>query len=836
MKKPSRMAVLAALALIWGAFAILRAAPTWLPHVSFIRALVESVMMDTSEGAGVAYAIEHHSEMIFKTAALLAVQACLGAAAVAWLAPAARPGWLVLWGAGLPVMSLVTLGWGLVGLVFPSVVLLFSLAAAGLSLNFLWRRGTFRLPAPGRAEGPRDPWTTAGWVVCGLAVLLLAGLAVAPDTSWDALVYHLRLPAFFVAEHRIFHFPANHFSAFPLAAEMQGTWLMLLGGLDRMGGGESAKLYHLSAAVVAALAARSVARRIVLGEGNQKAAEFAGVLAAALTLLPPLTGTIAVRAYNDYVQAALAGLALLLVLERGPGARPLAALLCGAALSAKYTGLLILLPAALLLFRFNWRPYAVSFACFAPWLAKNALLTGDPVAPFFARLLGVPPQTAFQFSAYTGSVAGMSLNIPVLGSVVSGLMREPSGEMLSELLFILPAVLFVFPLRGRDGRQTALFFGAFLAAWYVLVPSARFFATGLAPLAALASAGFAVFAAKQGSWPRWILGLLLALNLIRLPLAHLSLFGPLPFILGRETVEHNLTRSLYPAPYYEALAMAANKNLPANARLLVMIDIKAHYIWRRVYHDFQYVNPGLFLRWLRDARGDVPALVKRLKREGITHVLVIYQRTRDVGRHYSFEGSELAAAADFLASYTKPVLTTNGAEVLKVYSEPQKRRPLDSYFWMLFVHAENLMLEHREDASAALLRETLRRAPWLGATKAYLGMALARRGNYREAMPMLSAAARSGGATAPFASFALGQIRQKQGDFDGAEEAFRTAARLNPEFADPRFALGQLLAGQGRYIDALTELRQAAKLAPDHPEYAATADQVEREMAERGEK
>jgi len=815
----------------------MKAAPTWLPSTAFVRNLVNSVEKADSGDAGFRYALVHHSEMLGKVAVLAVVQACAGAIALAWLAPAAPGGWLARWGAGFLFSGMAVLGWGLTGLLFSATVVIVPVVTSLFVLVPLFRARKRRpVHAKGRNKGEEkpghDPWAVAVAVVSGLAVLMLAGLAVAPDTSWDAVVYHLRLPAFFVQEHRVFHVPTNQFSTFPLGTEMLGAWFMLWGGLERMGGGQAAKLYHLSCALVAALCARR-ATMIIVRENNRTAsASFLGNLAGALVLLAPLTGTMAVRAYNDWVQAALAGLALVAVLERGRGSLVLAAVLCASAFSAKYTAVFILAPLAVLAFRLDWRFYAVAVAGLAPWLAKNFLLTGDPVAPFLAGWFPVQRETAQILSAYSASVAPMSLNFGVLGSVVAVMMNESSGEMLGELLMVLPLLLLLSPMRGKTGRSAVVFLLVLSAAWYLLVPSVRFYAVGVPALAVTGALGFGAVESVLNSWVRWPLALVLLLNLIRLPLAHLGLFGPLPFILGRETVEHYLARSLYPAPYYEPLARGANEQLPENARLLVMIDIKAHYIWRRVYHDFQYIQPGLFLRWLREA-GSVDGLLARMKREGASHILVVYQRTRDVGRHYPWRGSELAQAAEFFASHTRPVVNTGAVEVLEVSRKALPRRNIDAYNWLLFVHAENLMLEKKDAEVDALLRETRRRAPWFRAATAYLGMALARQGRLGEALPMLEESVRNGGATAAYSSFAIGQLRQKRGDQAGAERAVREAVRMNPDFLEARFELGRMLAQRGHYAEALTEFREVLKRDPGNRSCINAAMELEKRMGLR---
>jgi tetratricopeptide (TPR) repeat protein len=311
----------------------------------------------------------------------------------------------------------------------------------------------------------------------------------------------------------------------------------------------------------------------------------------------------------------------------------------------------------------------------------------------------------------------------------------------------------------------------------------------------------------------------LGLNLIRLPVDHVRLFDPLPFVFGRESAWDNASRALYPAPFYGRIADWANRTLPPNARLLVMVDIKAHDLWRRTYHDFQYAKPGVFLRWLREG-GSVDGLLRKLREEGVTHILVVRQRTRDVGNHYAWAGAELAEAAEFLAAHTVPLAQTQMVEVLRVDARPHPRRSLDGYAWMLLTHPENLLIWGRDDEAAALLDETARLVPWLRGVKTFLGMSLARRHRYVEAERVLTEAALEGGGDLAASWLLLGQVRHYRGNRAGAVAAWRETLRLDPRRAEAHYSLGIVLFDLGRAADALAEAAEACRLDPGNAEYA----------------
>lgn len=780
-----------------------------------LAAALKMISSRASSGAGIIYAIRQHLSHACMTAVLHAVQAGAGLGVIRWLIPGFVPGWLFAWGAGFGAISLLALGLGLAGLFAPVPVILGSLILAAAGLGEYWgaRKSWPSLPGGIGILGPRRSFLERAFIFAGaLAVGILFLLASAPDTSWDAVVYHLRLPAFFIQEHRIFHMPTHHFTSFPLGSEMLFSWLMLLGGLEYAGGGESARLFHLSCAVLAAICAGRIGRRLAGPAG--------GALAGTLLLLSPFTGTIAIRAYNDFAQAALAGLILLSALEKPKGFARLAGLLAGVAISAKYTAVLFFIPLAVLWLRFNWTAYLAWSFAFLPWLAKNYLLTGNPVAPFFSGLFSSGSETCHQFASYLESVAGMSMNPRALGWGTLELLRGHAGESLSELLPVLVAGAALLPIRGRHAtaiwRFSALFFGL----WIVFSPAIRFFTPALVPLCAIAGRGYLQIEGAFGKfWPRVLVFLFITANLARLPVSHCQLFDPARFVLGKQTASEYVAERLYPIPFYGPTAEWINANISEDSRLLCLLDIKAHYIWRRVIHDFQYVQPGVYLRWLRSGDG-MRGLLRKLKQEGITHLLVVRQRARDVGKHYAWREKELAQTAEFLAYHTRPLVSNEEMEILAISSQALPRRSVEKYSWMLFMHPENLIVDGRDAEAVKLLEATLAAVPWLPDARAFLGIAYARLRLFAEAERFLVPASLESGQAAGQAALVLGQLRLMQHRTLEAEQALRRALSLQPDLPEAHFALGMLLYEEGRKDEGRRHVSRAVKLNPRNRNWA----------------
>lgn len=70
---------------------------------------------------------------------------------------------------------------------------------------------------------------------------------------------------------------------------------------------------------------------------------------------------------------------------------------------------------------------------------------------------------------------------------------------------------------------------------------------------------------------------------------------------------------------------------------------------------------------------------------------------------------------------------------------------------------------------------------------------------------------------------ALGRMRERTGDAEGAEKAVRRALELAPHYAQVRWALGNILLRQGKTDEAFTELKNAAEINPDFTPHVVNA-------------
>ncbi len=215
-------------------------------------------------------------------------------------------------------------------------------------------------------------------LVCGL--FLTAGLtASAPPFQYDALTYHLALPQLYLQQNHIPPLADWVRSGMPQTGEMLFTWAMTLAS------GSAAALTGWLAGVIAVLVmVRFLARSI---------APSAGWVGAASLLAGSSVAAALGWAYIDWFCLGF-GLAAILCWVRFRETAEvkdlfLVGIFCGLAFATKYTGGIILAGMSILvLFRSPQKFKSLGWLLLGflipaiPWLIKNAVFSGNPLAPF----------------------------------------------------------------------------------------------------------------------------------------------------------------------------------------------------------------------------------------------------------------------------------------------------------------------------------------------------------------------------------------------------------------------------------------------------------------------
>ena len=547
-------------------------------------------------------------------------------------------------GTGLGLLSLLTLGLGLVGILRPVVtwglVLVMGLILRRHLLASLVDLRAVKFPHP---ENRFERWLV---VFAGLSLLLTLLTALAPPVGWDTLVYHLTGPRLFIEAGRVLHPFDLPYLGFPQLGEMLFTLGMLVAG-EGMG-----PLLHfgyglLALAVTASLARRAFGKNVAL-------------LATALLLSVPTLLSLLTRAYVSGMLLFYASAALYAFLRwreartvqsavDGRGWLLLIGLFCGFCGGVKYTAVGIPFALALSIAWASRRDgprvavgrvaivALVAILAVLPWLLENWMTTGNPVYPFF--LSGGVYWDEWRAEWYDRAGTGLAATAPwrlltapfeatILGTEGTSLYDASIGPLLLASAVLLIVVWQAVSRRERvTVRHMLLFFGVNYGLWLsglartALLRRTRFLFPVFGVVAVLGS----VALDRMSSLRRpkldtlWIVRAVVSLTLSLLLLSTVTRFvqiNPLLVTIGLEDREDYLTRRL---GWYYAAMQYVNRELPDDAVILFLWEPRSYHCQRTCWPD------ALLDRWLHTTHlhgHDPDAVVAAWQAEGVTHVLI----------------------------------------------------------------------------------------------------------------------------------------------------------------------------------------------------------------------
>jgi hypothetical protein len=336
-------------------------------------------------------------------------------------------------------------------------------------------------------------WAWFFWTVYAAFGFLYLMHAMAPEMSPDGSSYHLGLVARYLREHRIAGIPTHMYANLSQGMEMLFLFAFAFGRHS------AAALVHCSFLLALPLLILSYARRFGLPR--------AGAAAALFVFASPVAGVDGASAYNDVAVAAVVFTCFYLVQiwsgDRAAGLPAVAGLLAGFAFALKYTAFLAL-PYTLGFLAWKLRSdrgrllraasagSACALLMALPWLAKNVIVTGNPVAPFFNGLFPNPyvdvaaeNDYSRDMQSYVGlkSYREAPLEVTLRGEVLAGLLGPlfllapaalgalfwPAGRSL-----LAAGILFLLPYPANVGTRFLLpalpFFALAMAMVFERVP------------------------------------------------------------------------------------------------------------------------------------------------------------------------------------------------------------------------------------------------------------------------------------------------------------------------------------------------------------------------------
>ena len=638
---------------------------------------------------GLALVLRHLTDL-GAVAALLAVCTVVGLEVLARLrvrydAPLEALLFGVSLGAG--VVATVLLGLGLAGLLGSAAPLLVVLACAGIGAR-QWRLlPGFLLGALRALVGRGGRARVAILTASGAAACFVLLLAIAPPVDWDSLMYHLRVPAQFLEQGRIFLPEDNLHVAFV------GLWHMLYLPLLLVGSASAPAVLNAAMTIALSLAMFALASRF-WGESY-------GAASLLLLWTSPIVLLVGGTARIDVTLAVfllLAQYALLLALRRAgdPGNVYVAALLAGIALAAKHQALLYdaaLTPLAFAAVRSqtpNLRQAAAKLTwCLAlaigvalPFLAKNALLLGAPLYPFFAPpalepwLVPLFHQNTVPPGAAAGAFHALAhvrepFNLGDAFLHPGRLTIEKEGAFYYATPVFL--VLLLWPALRRD--RTLSWLGLPAVGYLVILLGAfprtnlRYLIPAIAPLTV--AAGVIAVSLGQRRLPRWALaaaGVLLAVLALgpslRTASAWLFRTRLVAYALGRTSADAFLaTDGASGFSGYSRTVRFVNDSLPPDSRVLELFEGRGYSFDRTVLADPRLTN------WPLLAGTSAPD--DCLRSLGVTHVLIgAASIDTYVSRGLSRDAVRLEALERFIARCLRPVHIVSGLPLYRVAPPP----------------------------------------------------------------------------------------------------------------------------------------------------------------------
>lgn len=360
----------------------------------------------------------------------LVLAACLGLGRAAW--PRA-PHWTLQLASGSALLAMAVFFLLIFQWAQPAVILPVCLAAAFP----LWR--SLRLLRP--PQGLRLPL----WFLAPIAAYAFYYLihALAPEIQPDAAGYHLGLVADWARRHGMAP-RAGFYDLLPLGLEVLFYPAFLVGGHS------AAKLVHYGYFLATVPLLFWIGQKLGLHS-------YISFCASGLYFLTPVAAISGTCGYNDAAAAffPLAAFGALLCAEQGQRSFFHAGLAAGFAYAVKMPGAAAALGAAAWSLWQGGRRAAllccVGIALTAgPWLARNAILTGNPLAPLGNRLF---PNDYFHAATEHHLIRYLaSYNAGGLTGIVRGLALDGAQlqGLVGPLFLLLP--LGLLAVRTRSGR------------------------------------------------------------------------------------------------------------------------------------------------------------------------------------------------------------------------------------------------------------------------------------------------------------------------------------------------------------------------------------------------
>ncbi|WP_420627165.1 ArnT family glycosyltransferase, partial [Candidatus Leptofilum sp.] len=544
---------------------------------------------------------------------------------------------------GMGALFLLMLVLGLAGLIRRWLVWGLFVALGGVAwrecrqwATALWTNRRQLIPP---AETTQQKWLKIFIAInLGLAFLL----ALSPDISFDAHLYHLAMPKIYIEQGAVRHFFDMFVFGFPQMMEMLYTWGMALWS-DQV-----PPLLHFAFGAMGLFLAGGIANRYF----SRNAAWWSVAL---LCSVPTLTGLLSVT-YTDLGLMCLATGMMYAFLRWREGWQAgeeqmfwlaLAGILTGLLGNIKYTAVTMAFSMAGGIIVTSWRSGlkgmvkrlvvvgGIAGILVAPWLAKNVWQTGNPVYPFFldeAKYWDAwrgdfyeDVQTGFYYTE-PARLLYVPLELSLFGTEGTNFYDATIGPFVIGLAFLLPLVWGKIPKKKRQiVGYLLLFFSISYLFWLLGVARSKSLAQGrlltfILPSIAIISAIVLDYLpqVRASLDVDWMSRIMINIGLLGILLTTTATFlgrNPLPAIIGLEPRLAYETRLM---GAYRAALEEVNQ-LPANANVLFLWEPRIYPCQRQCNSD---VNLDELLHHVQGQGQHAEEIANAWREEGFSHVLL----------------------------------------------------------------------------------------------------------------------------------------------------------------------------------------------------------------------
>lgn len=457
--------------------------------------------------------------------------------------------------------------------------------------------------------------------------------ALAPPLQFDALTYHLTLPAFYLQAGRIVYSPENIFWGMPQQTEMIYMLSMSLGGL------EAATVLGWCVGVLTLIGLADFVKSIYVSH-------TAEVAIAVLLAGSGFTSSLS----SGYVEwmSILLGLCILISLNQWLkdgkiSTVGLTGAFAGMALNIKYTNGIIFIASFLVILIFHKRDPlkvllfsllgfgSVAILIMLPWMIKNFLAVANPFYPLFVPSGGMD---AILRNFYEFKPVSQDWTRLVLLPWQSTVLGIDGGEGFSSsigplLLGLAPLAWMYWHEHSQDQKSAVNLSGALLAIGFIfwaigsqfrgLLIQTRLYFILFPAYTLLAAAGFLsisrikAYNIRFGNLAKTVIVLALAFNTFA-NLTAISVSNPIPVILNNEERIDYTRRHL--GSYADAMQIV--KSLPNDTKVLMLWETRS-------IECFPKCDPDEIIgRWYHDwtVFQSADKIIQNWKSQGYTHVLI----------------------------------------------------------------------------------------------------------------------------------------------------------------------------------------------------------------------